>query len=203
MLYAQVDKMFRDDPLGHEARFKSARLSFYIGEFDWAKAQLDVLKSATSRLIANDAMQLSLRIQDNIGFDGETDPLRRFARAEMLIFMNRFEEALLALDSIVRLFPVHAIIDDVLFAKAGLYMRKGKYALADTLLDMIATNYPDGLLADEALMARAGLYENVFKDAATAMSLYQQLLIRYPGSLHSVQARNRFRYLRGDRVNPA
>lgn len=201
LLYAEVHKTFRDDPLGHEARYKNARLSFYIGEFDWARAQLDVLKAATSRLIANDAMKLSLRIQDNIGFDGDTQALMMYARAEKLIFMNRHEEAFLVLDSIERLFPAHPIVDDVLLAKSDIHLRQGNYESADELLERIARQFPAGLLADEAILRRARLQEEVFNDKEKAMSLYQKIIIDYPGSLNILVARNRFRDLRGDLIN--
>ncbi|MDX9943045.1 MAG: tetratricopeptide repeat protein [Bacteroidales bacterium] len=201
LLYSEVDKTFRDDPLAHEAKFKNARLSFYIGEFDWAKAQLDILKAGTSRLIANDAMQLSLRIQDNVGFDGNTRPLQMYARAEMLSFMNRFEEALEVLDSIGRMFPAHDINDDVLFARAQIMLTRGQYEQADELLGRIVEAYPEGLLADEALFKRAELQERVFNKPEEAMALYQQLLNSYPGSLNAVAARNRFRALRDGIVN--
>ncbi len=201
LLYAEVDKTFRDDPLAHEARFKNARLSFYIGEFDWARAQLDVLKAATSRLIANDAMRLSLRIQDNIGFDGNTEALLRYARAEKLIFMNRHDEALVSLDSLLSLFPAHPIVDDVIFAKAEIYLIKRQYAEADALLARIVEQFPRGLLADEALFKRAMLHEELFEDHEKAMSLYQKIMIDYPGSLNNLAARNRFRALRGDLIN--
>ena len=201
LLYAQVDKSFRDDPLAHEARFKNARLSFYIGEFDWAKAQLDVLKAATSRLIANDAMRLSLTIQDNIGFDGNIEPLLMFARAEKLRFMNRFDDALGVLDSLSSAYPLHNIIDDVIFVRAGIKLRRGQYEQADSLLNVIVERYPQGLLADEALFLRAGLHENYFRRPDKAMQLYQQLMLDYPGSLNVMNARNRFRALRGDLPN--
>ncbi len=201
LLYAQVDRMFRDDPLAHEAKFKNARLSFYIGEFDWAKAQLDILKAGTSRLIANDAMKLSLRIQDNIGFDEDTRPLEMFARAEKLIFMNRFDDAIAVLDSVKRVFPDHQINDDVIYARAEIMMQQGDYRQADSLLATIVEQYSRGLLADDALFKRAELYENIFEDREKAMSLYQKLMVDFPGSLHTVTARNRFRTLRGDLVN--
>lgn len=201
LLYAQVDKTFKDDPIGHEARFKNARLSFYIGEFDWAKAQLDVLKAATSRLIANDAMKLSLRIQDNVGFDGNTEALMMYARAEKLTFMNRFDDAMAVLDSMERLFPAHPIFDDVLFAKAEIMLKTGQYREADAHLNRVAEQFPNGLLADEALLKRARLHEEVFHDNEKAMSLYQKIMIDYPGSLNNLAARNRFRYLRGDLLN--
>ena len=65
LLYSQVDKSMKEEPLGHEARFKNAQLRYFIGEYEWAESQLKVLKAATSKLIANDAMTLSLVIKDN------------------------------------------------------------------------------------------------------------------------------------------
>ncbi len=200
LLYAQVDKTFRDDPLGHEARFKNARLSFYMGEFNWAKAQLDVLKAATSRLIANDAMALSLLIQDNLD-DDNTEPLEMYARAEKHVFMNNFNLAIHVLDSIEEKFSSHQIIDNVLMEKAGIFIRTGEYNKADEMLASITELSPNGLLAADALFERARLYEEYFEDITEAKRLYQQLITDYPGSLNTVTARNRFRYLRGDLVN--
>lgn len=201
LLYAQVDKTFRDDPLAHEARYKNARLSFYMGEFKWAKAQLDVIKAATSRLIANDAMALSLLIQDNLEDDGSSVPLEMFAHAEMHVFMNNFEEAIIVLDSLQQKFPSHQIMENVLMAKAEIQIQMGDYHDADDILSGITELYSNGLLASQALFLRAQLYEDVFKDNDEAMRLYQQLIVDYPGSIFTITARNRFRYLRGDLVN--
>ncbi len=201
LLYAQVDRMFRDDPLAHEAKFKNARLSYFIGEFDWAKAQLDILKAGTSRLIANDAMRLSLRIQDNIGQDENPVPLKMFARAEQQVFMNRFNEAIAILDSITNRFPDHPINDDVLLAHAEIMYHKNNYTAADSLLARIVQMYPRGVLADEALFRRAELQQNYFQHNDKAMALYQEIMLNYPGSVHTITARARFRNLRGDVIN--
>jgi tetratricopeptide (TPR) repeat protein len=198
LLYAQVDKTFRDDPLAHEARYKNARLSFYMGEFKWAKAQLDVLKAATSRLISNDAMALSLLIQDNLEEEGSSQPLRMYARAQMHFFMNNFDSALSVLDSLTIQFSTHQIIDNVLMTRAGICMRTGEYQEADSLFAKITSSYPEGLLAADALFQRARLYESVFQNKQMAMELYQSIMVDYPGSLNAVTARNRFRLLRGD-----
>lgn len=198
LLYAQVDKTFRDDPLGHEARFKNARLSFYMGEFKWARAQLDILKAATSRLIANDAMALSILIQDNLDEEGNSVPLSMFARAEMHTFMNNFNKALDVLDSLENMFSSHGIIDDVLMVRAGILLRQGQYQEADKAYNRIATDFGKGLHASDALFRRALLHERVFNDKEYAMELYTQIMVNYPGSLRNADARNRFRYLRGD-----
>jgi len=118
LLYAQVDKDFKNDPLGQEAKFRSARLDYFRGDFLWAQAQLDVLKSATSQLIANDALYLSLLISDNIGYDSTFDALNLYAKADLLKYRNKNKEALVVLDSLLLLYPDHSLIDETWFKKA-------------------------------------------------------------------------------------
>lgn len=201
LLYSQVDKAFKNDALGHEAKFRNARLSYYIGEFGWAKAQTDVLKAATSKLIANDAMELSLLIGDNLTEDTTGAALKVLARAELLEFQNKDELALLALDSIESI-PAGAILaDDVLYRKAKIAMKKGEFQRADSLYAKVVENYPDEILADNALFQLAELNEIQLANKSKAMDLYQELITKYPGSLYTTEARKRFRILRGDPVN--
>lgn len=201
LLYSQVDKAFKNEPIGHEARFRNARLSFYIGEFGWAKAQLDVLKAATSKLIANDAMEMSLLISDNIEEDSSTVALETYARADLLWFQNKPEAALAVLDSLLAAFPGHSITDDALMKKAEISLKLGKFSEAEALFQEVDTHYSEGILGDDALFSLAQLYENQLNDSAKAMAAYQELLVKYPGSLFTVEARKRFRTLRGDQVN--
>ncbi len=201
LLYSQVEKTFKNEPLGHEAKFRNAKLSFYIGEFDWARAQLDILKAATSKLIANDALELSLMISDNIEEDSVTIPLSMFSKADLLEFRNRDTDALAVLDSILALYPMHSIIDNVLFKKAEINSKNGKFDEAAKYYSEITEKFPMDLLADDALYNQAGLYENQLNDKAKAMQLYEKILTQYPGSLYVVDARKRFRSLRNDPVN--
>jgi len=201
LLYSQVEKEFKHEPIGHEAKFRNARLSFYIGEFQWSKAQLDVLKAATSKLIANDAMELSLLILDNMDDDSTYTVLGQFARADFLVFQNKNDLALNLLDSLERAFPGHPIGDEILYKKAQIKLMEGKFHEADTILQQLISLYPWDILADNALMMRATLHEENFNDPASAMDLYQRLMVDYPGSLFVVEARKRFRELRGDVVN--
>ena len=69
LLYMQVEKSNRNDVLGAQAKYKNAKLSYYNHDFEWAKSQLNVLRSSTSKLVANDAMELSLLISDNMEDD--------------------------------------------------------------------------------------------------------------------------------------
>ena len=201
LLYSQVDKAFKNEPLGHEAKLRNARLSFYIGEFGWAQAQLDVLKAATSKLIANDAMELSLLISDNIEEDSLTTPLQQYARADLLEFRNRDAEALAVLDSVIASYPGHSIIDDALFKKAEIEVKNGRYQAAAGYYTEIIEKYPFGLLADDAMYNLAILFENQLNDKGKAMELYEKILTQYPGSLYVVDARKHFRALRKDPVN--
>jgi tetratricopeptide (TPR) repeat protein len=201
LLYSQVEKSFKNEPLGHEAKFRNAKLSFYICEFDWARAQLDILKAATSKLIANDALELSLMISDNIEEDSLTTPLCMYARADLLEFRNLDNDALSLLDSITALFPMHSIVDNVLFKKAEINAKNGKFEDAAKYYTEIIEQYPNDLLADDATYNLAGLYENQLNDKSKAKQLYEDILTKFPGSLYVVDARKHFRALRNDPVN--
>ena len=198
LLYAQVEKTFKNDPIGYEAKFKNAKLSFYIGEYDWAKAQLDVLKAATTKLIANDALRLAVLISDNIAMDSSTVALGMYAKADLLHYRNMDDDALATLDSIFDLAKWHPIFDEVLLKKAEIQIERQNYEIAADLLKQVVKDYPDDITADNALFLLAGLYENQFHDVDQAMAIYQQLLQEYPSSLFTVESRKRFRILRGD-----
>jgi tetratricopeptide (TPR) repeat protein len=60
--FSQIQTQLKNHELGQEARFKVAQTSYFKGDFDWAKAQLKVLKGSTTQLIANDAVALFLKI---------------------------------------------------------------------------------------------------------------------------------------------
>jgi tetratricopeptide (TPR) repeat protein len=201
LLYSQVDKAFKNDPLGQEAKFRNARLDYFRGDFLWAQAQLDVLKSATSQLIANDALALSLLISDNIDDDSVNAPLTLFASADLLMFRRKDEDALHRFDSLLTAYPGHALTDDTWMREAQIMDRRRAYAVEDSLLASVVRIYGDGILADDALFTRAKLQEQKLNDPAKAMELYQDLLVKYPGSLFVVEARKRYRTLRGDVLN--
>ncbi len=200
LLYQQVYQDFKYDVLGQTAKFKNTRLSFYIGEFGWAKAQADILKAATDKLIANDALALSILIGENFDPDSNTVALTMYAQADMLSLKNEDEEALRLLDSIPLLFGYHPILDDILLKKAEIYVKTGAFGIADSLLNKITMEYSDEVLVDRALFLRAELQENRMNDPDKAMELYGRLLDEYPGSIYVVDARKRFRFLRGDTV---
>ncbi len=134
LLYLQVDKNFKNDILGQEAKFRNARLYYYTGNFGWAKAQLDVLKASTSKLIANDAMELSLLISDNLALDTITTPLEMYARADLLYLQHKNEETVLTLDSIIELYPGHSLQDEIYFKKYEIAYRDKNFEEAQNYL---------------------------------------------------------------------
>jgi len=200
LLYSQVDKVFPDDLLGHEARFRNAKLAYYNGDFQWAQAQFDVLKASTSKLIANDALDLSVFIMDNLGLDTTDRALRLFAEADMLTFQNRFDEAFAKLDTLILTFPKHSLEDDVLYARAEVFVKLRDYEKASELYQQVVEKYPEEIKADNSLFALATLYENQLNDIEKAMQYYEKIFMDYSSSTFSVEARKRFRKLRGDNI---
>ncbi len=199
--YSQVEKSFKYDAIGQEAKFRVARISYYTGDFGWAQTQLDVLKGATSKLIANDALQLSLTISDALAIDTNVAPLELFAMADLFEFRNLDDKAIFLLDSLKNTFPNHALADDIVFKRAQIALKKLNYNQAAIYYEEILKNYGEDILGDDAMFKLADLNENQFKNIEKAKELYQQLLEKYPDSLYVVEARKRFRRLRGDSIN--
>jgi tetratricopeptide (TPR) repeat protein len=200
LLYSQVDKLYKDDVLGHEARFKNAKLSYFFGDFDWAKAQFNVLKASTSKLISNDAIDMSVFIIDNTGLDSVTTAMEMYAQAELLVFQNKHNDAFEKLDSIIMLFPEHSLDDDVLYLKAQVYKKQRDYPKAILLFEKIVEKYKEEIRADNALFELAEIYETRLIDKEKAKTLYEKLFTDFSSSTLAVEARKRFRILRGDKI---
>jgi tetratricopeptide (TPR) repeat protein len=197
MMYGQVDKAYKDDPLGQMAKYKNAKLSYFAGEFSWSKAQLDILKASTSQLIANDALNLSLLISDNENVDTNQQALGLYAKADLLIYQHQYKNALLKLDSIDVLFPENDLNDDILWMKAMIEVNQQNFTKAIEFYSIIVDKYKDGIWADDALFTIADIYERKLKNTDLAMKAYQQIIDEFSGSMYMVEARKRFRMLRG------
>ncbi|GAA4450133.1 tetratricopeptide repeat protein [Rurimicrobium arvi] len=189
LLYAQVDKAFKQDALGEEARFRNAKLSYYQNDFEQAQGQLSVLKASTSELIANDAMALSLLITENVPADSNMLPLQRFAYADLLVFQNRDDEANRLLDSITTAFPKTSLADDILMLRAQLSLRHHRFAEAQDFLKQIIERYGKDVLADDAMFRIAEIDRKYLNKTDDARRYYEQLIIDYPGSSYVQQAR--------------
>lgn len=200
LLYSQVEKAFPNDLLGQEARFKNAKLAYYQGDFIWSKAQLDILKSSTSQLIANDALDLSLLISDNLQNEKDTLALKKFAQCDLLILKNETENALKMLDSINILFPGNSLADDILMSKARVFIQSNQEEKAVPQLQEIIDNFSTELWGDNAIFMLADLYESKLKQPEKAAELFQKIISEYPGSIFVIESRKRFRQLRGDKL---
>ncbi len=198
LLYSQVDLDFKNDILGHDARLRNAKVSYFAGDFLWAKAQLDVLKASTSKLIANDAMELSLLITDNIGEDSTRSPLTQFSRAQLLMYQHRYDEALMTLDSLNIDFPLNSLGDDILYERYRVAYARHQYDTAATFLEKVLELYPTDILVDNALLDLGKLYEDRLNDKEKAKGYFEKLLFEQSGSIFVPEARDRFRRLRGD-----
>lgn len=215
LLYSQVEKLLQENPVGYEAKLKNAKLSYYKGDFRLAQEHLDILKEATTREIANDAMELSMRIKENIVADSMGEALKAYAKIELLLYQNKKDEALRALKllaegsslvpdsstsgSVIRTsFSNRAILDDVYWLEATIRMERGEFTESIQLLQRILTEYPDDILVDDAYFLQGEIYERQIKDKDKAMEIYRTFLDKYPGSVFAAEARKRFRALRGD-----
>lgn len=201
LLFSQVELDFKEDILGSEAKFRNARISYYTGDFEWAQGQLDVLKASTTKLISNDAIDLSLLITDNFNMDTTKVPMEQFARADLLAYQNQFDAANTTLDSITTEFPSHSLVDEIKMLKASMYMKQGNYEEAQKLYQQVVDLHFADITADDALFKLAEMNQYIFMNNAKAMELYEKLIIDFPGSLYVVEARKRFRELRGDALN--
>lgn len=199
--FSQIQKSLKNDVLGQEARFKVAQTSFYKGEFDWALTQLKVLRSSTSQLIANDAMQLSLLISDNSLEDSTQTALKKYARADLLAYQNKTKDAISELDEILQNHKGEKIEDEALRKQAELLESTKDYDSAIFNYQKIIEFYGNGILADDAHFALGELYRIVLNEPEKAKEQYEKIIYNYQDSYYFPEARRNFRELRGDAVN--
>ena len=196
LLYSQVEKDFVEEALGQEAKFKNARLTYFRGEFEWSQTQLEVLKAATTQLISNNAIQLSLFIQDNLGLDSTEQPMLLYSKAELLLFQNKFKRAKQELEAISILYPNHTLDDEILFALGKMSEKQRKWEEAIVYYNKIVANHAQDILADNALFRLGDIYQFKLKDEDKANENYEKLILDYNSSMFVVEARKRYRSIR-------
>lgn len=198
LLYAQVDKTMKETPIGYEAKLKRAKLAYYQGEFDLAQAVLDILKLATTREIANDALDLSVFIKENTLFDSTNLALKSYASLELLQYQHKDNQVLEMVDSLITQFKGQSLEDDFLMLKADEQKKTGNFSAAVNTYAKIVEEFGYDVLGDKALFLEADTYQHYLKDIEKAQQLYVKLLKDYPGSIYVAESRKRFRTLRGD-----
>lgn len=199
--YTQIQANLKNSTISQEARFKVAKTSYYKGDFDWAESQLKILKSSTSQLIANDALDLKLLLSDNKYDDSLHVALKLYAKADLMAFQNKTDEAIHLLDQVLTEHKGESIEDQALFKQAQLYEKKKQYDKAVANYETMIANYSDGILADDALYNLAELYNNILGEPEKAKALYEKIIFTHQDSIYFVDARKKFRMLRGDSIN--
>lgn len=199
--YSQIQTSLKNSTISQEARFKVAKASYYKGDFKWAEAQLKILKASTSQLIANDALDLKLLISDNKFEDSTQTALKLYAKADLYAYQNKTDEAISLLDKILENHKTESIIDQALYKQGKLYEGKKDYLKAEANYKAIIDNYREDILADDAYYALAELYVNVLNKPEEAQALYEKIIFNHADSIFFVEARKKFRALRGDAIN--
>ena len=201
LYFSQVQTQLKNHPLAQEARFKVAQTSYFKGDFKWAKSQLKILKSSTTQLIANDAVDLFLIISDNEPKDSIPSGLIDFAKADLLAYQNKNIEAITIYNKILEKYQGQTIEDEAMFNQASIYLKEKQYNKAiDNLLKIISINV-DGILVDDSYYLLAEIYKNNIKDPQKASEYYQKIIFEKPSSIYLVNARKKYRKLRGDVIN--
>jgi tetratricopeptide (TPR) repeat protein len=199
--YTQIQRNLKNSTISQEARFKVAKASYYKGDFKWAESQLKILKASTSQLIANDALELKLLITDNKYEDSLQTALKLYAKADLLAFQDRNDEAISLLNKILTEHKTEPIMAQALFKQAQLFEAKKQFENAEKNYSNILLNYKDGILADNACFALAEIYVNQLAQPDKAKILYEQIIFNHADSIYFVEARKKFRALRGDAIN--
>jgi TolA-binding protein len=205
LLYSQVEKTQKENQVGYEAKLRNARLSYYKGDFSLAQEHLDILKQATTREIANDALELSMRIKENITIDSLGEALKEYASIELLLSQNKTDLALKKIENLKQgitesgiSISNQTILDDVYWLEANVRLKKGEFEKVIGLLQKILDEYSEDILADDAYFLQGEVYERHLGDEEKAMEIYRNFLTKYAGSVYAAEARKRFRQLRGD-----
>lgn len=201
LTYAEVESDFEGGILGQEARFRKARIAFYVGDFEFALIQFDVLKKSTSKLIANDALRLSLLIKDNSALDTTYIMLELYAQALLKQAQHQYEAALLELDSLdamLQFSPEHSLLDEAMYSRARIYESMGQLDTAVQLYIAVENQFGKDLLADESLIRAARIYQYQLYNLDKAKELYEKIVLEHGNSVYAEEARNEYRKLRGD-----
>ena len=199
--YSQIQNKIPNNVLAQEARYKVARTSYFKGDFEWAQVQLDVLKKSTSQLIANDAMHLSLLIRDNSLEDSTQTALKKYARAHLLSFQDKHNEAIKILDDILTEHKGESIEDEALLKQGEIFEKTKNYNKAEANYLKVLQFYSDDILADDAHYKLAKIYELNLNQPQEAKKHYEAIIFNYANSIYFVEARKRYRSLRGDAIN--
>jgi tetratricopeptide (TPR) repeat protein len=196
--YSQIEMDLKNDEVAHEASLKAAKTSYFKTDFVWALKQFKELKSANTQLIANDALEYYLLINDNTVADSTQTALKEFAKGDYLLYQNRNKEAIAQFQSILQKYKGQEIEAVTLLRLGKIYEKTGDYNLALSQYQEITDHHSDGIYIDEALFFSAEIFNKKLEIPEKAKPLYEKIIFNHQDSIYFVEARKSFRKLRGD-----
>lgn len=198
LYYSQIEVDLKNDVLAHEATLKAAKTSYFKTDFEYALKQFKELKSANTQLIANDALEYFLLINDNTVADSTQTALKQFAKGDYLLYQNRNQEAVTQFQLILKTHKGEEIEAVTMLRLGTIYEKLGDYNLALSQYQAIIEQHSDGIYIDEALYFSAEIYNRRLQEPEKAKALYEKIIFNHQDSIHFVEARKKFRQLRGD-----
>ena len=198
LYYSQIELDLKNDVVAHEATLKAAKTSYFKTDFAWALKQFKELKSANTQLIANDALEYFLLINDNAVADSTQTALKQFAKGDYLLYQNRNQEAIVQFQSVLQKYKGQEIEAVTLLRLGKIYEKKAEYNLALSQYQAIIDQHSDGIYVDEALFFSAEIYRKELQQPEKAKPLYEKILFGHQDSIYFVEARKKYRQLRGD-----
>lgn len=197
--YSQIQLDLKNDVMSHEASLKAAKTSYFKTDFEWALKQFKELKSANTQLIANDALEYFLLINDNTVADSTQIALKQFAKGDFLIYQNKKQEAITQFQNILKSFKGQEIEAVTMLRLGKIYESLKDYNSALSQYQQIIDQHSDGIYVDEALFFSAGIYNDELRDTEKAKPLYEKVIFNHQDSIYFVDARKKYRELRGDK----
>lgn len=199
LYYSQIETDLKNDAVAHEASLKAAKTSYFKGDFAWALKQFKELKSANTQLIANDALEYFLLINDNTVADSTQTALKAFAKGDYLLYQNRNQEAITQFQLVLNTFKGDEIEAVTQLRLGKTYEKTAEYNLALSQYQSIIDHHSDGIYIDEALFFSAEIYSKRLNEPEKAKALYEKIIFNHQDSIYFVEARKKFRELRGDK----
>ncbi len=195
LTYAKLEDKYPNFEITDQAKFNKAKVYFYLGEFQWAKDQWDILKGSPSKLIANDAIYWSHFLDENAGADSLQTALKKYAKADLFLYQRKYNDALLTIDTLLKEFPTESVVPAGFFLKYQIFMGKKKYEKAAKCLEIIAEQYNYVVFADKAVYELAKLYDYQLDNKEKAAEYYKSIFFDYQGSIFTDPSRKRYREL--------
>jgi len=195
--YSQIENDLKNDETGHKASLKVAKTSYFQGDFQWAQSQFKILKSASTQLIANDAMEYFLLINDNTVADSAQVALKKFARGDYLIYQNKNDLALQQFSMILNQHKGEEIEAVTMLRMGKLNEKLGNFTEALKFYKEIIDKHSDGIYVDEALFFSAEIYDQQ-KQPELSKPLYEKMIFNHQDSIYFIESRRKFREIRGD-----